>query len=395
MDDNDHRILAQRLELFHQQEEGPGMVFWHPRGFTLYRIVEDYIRRKMKAAGFQEIRTPQLLARKLWEDSGHWEKFGANMFALADGERVFALKPMSCPAHVQIFNKGQRSFRDLPLRYCEFGFCHRDEPSGALQGLLRTRAFVQDDAHIFCREDQIVAEVSGFCRLLQSIYRDFGFPPARVAFSTRPRERAGSDADWDRAEEKLSAAAKAAGLDFRTDPGEGAFYGPKLDFHLRDKRGREWQCGTVQLDLVLPARLQARYVDQAGAEQQPVMIHHAVLGSLERFIAMLLEQHQGALPLWLAPEQILVASLNDAQTPYASRVAAQLEALGYRMKLDGRSARLAKKVVDARRAGIPVFLTAGPREARDGTVSWRQADGQSRVLAVAELAATLQSEAFR
>src|SRR5262245_35300653 len=255
MDSNDHRVIGNKLDLFHQQDEGPGMVFWHPRGAALYGVLEGYVRRRMRAAGFREVRTPQLLARSLWERSGHWEKFGDSMFVAADGERAFALKPMSCPGHIQIFNKRVRSHRDLPMRLCEFGACHRNEPSGALQGLMRTRAFVQDDAHIFCREDQIVDEVARFCGLLREVYGDFGFPDFAIGFSTRPEVRAGSDRVWDRAEAALEAAARAAGIDYRRRPGEGAFYGPKLEFILRDSHGRDWQCGTIQLDFVLPERL--------------------------------------------------------------------------------------------------------------------------------------------
>jgi len=400
MDHHDHRAIANRMDLFHQQEEGPGMVFWHPRGFALYRVVEDYIRRHMRRAGFREIRTPQLLSRSLWECSGHWEKFGDNIFAVSarergEGERAAALKPMSCPAHVQVFNKRQRSFRDLPFRVCEFGACHRDEPSGALHGLLRTRAFVQDDAHIFCAEDQVEVEVARFCGLLHAVYADFGFDDVAVAFSTRPAVRAGLEAAWDKAEAMLEAAAKRAGMSPRLDPGEGAFYGPKLDFSLRDRHGRAWQCGTVQLDLVLPELLDARYVDAGGALVRPVMIHHAVLGSLERFIGMLLEHYEGDLPLWLAPEQIVVASIGGAQAGYAEDVAGRLEEAGYRAVADIRPERLAKKIVDAREAGIPLLMAVGAREANDGTVSLRRRDGTQIVMAVADAVTALRVEAFR
>lgn len=391
MDDNDHRAIANRMDLFHQQEEGPGMVFWHPRGFALYRVIEDTIRARMKQAGFHEIRTPQLLARELWEKSGHWEKFAGNMFVIDDDERAHALKPMSCPAHVQVFNKRVRSFRDLPLRLAEFGACHRNEPSGALYGLMRTRAFVQDDAHIFCAPDDVEAEVARFCRMLFEIYDDFGFDDIAVAFSTRPEKRAGSDEAWDRAETALEAAAKAADLDYRVDAGEGAFYGPKLDFHLRDSHGRDWQCGTVQLDLVLPERLDASYIDSDGQRARPVMIHHAVLGSIERFIGMLLEHHSGDLPLWLAPDQVVVANITDASACYARDVASRLEADGLRVALDLRSDRIAKKIIDARAAGIPVLAAVGEREARDMTVSLRQRDGNQQVVALSAAADVLSS----
>ncbi len=395
MDPHDHRAIANRMDLFHQQEEGPGMVFWHPRGFAIYRIVEDYIRRRMRRAGFREIRTPQLLARALWEKSGHWEKFGDNMFSLGENGHVHALKPMSCPCHVQVFNKRLRSFRDLPIRLAEFGACHRDEPSGALQGLMRTRAFVQDDAHIFCAEEQVVEEVARFCRLLGEVYADFGFEDVRVAFSTRPEVRAGDDTVWDRAEAQLEAAAQAAGLDYQHDPGEGAFYGPKLDFHLRDSRGREWQCGTVQLDMVLPERLDARYADAQDRRVRPVMIHHAVLGSVERFIGILLEHHGGTLPLWLAPDQIIVASIGRDQAGYAERVAADLLDRDFRAVADIRAERLSRKIMDARAAGIPILMAVGKREESDGTVSLRRPDGNQQVLSVEDGAAALRSEAFR
>jgi len=389
MDHNDHRAIGNRLDLFHQQEEGPGMIFWHPRGFALYRVIEEYIRRRMRQAGFREIRTPQMLARSLWEQSGHWEKFGDNMFALDDGHRPFALKPMSCPCHVQVFRKRVRSFRELPLRFAEFGACHRNEPSGALQGLMRTRAFVQDDAHIFCREDQIVQEVANFARMLRQVYGDFGFPDFRVGFSTRPQSRAGDDALWDRAEAALAEAARSAGLNCIEQPGEGAFYGPKLDFILRDARGRDWQCGTVQLDFVLPERLDAEYVDSDNQRRRPVMIHHAVLGSMERFIGMLLEHYEGKLPFWLAPEQVLVASIKPDQAEYAEEVAAALEEAGFRAVADLRPERLSQKLHDAHAQHIPVLLAVGAAEMQQGEVAWREADGavsvMSRAAAVARL----------
>jgi threonyl-tRNA synthetase len=370
------------------------MAFWHPRGFALWRVIEDHLRRRMRRAGFREVRTPQLLARSLWEASGHWEKFGEAMFALEDGERAFALKPMSCPGHVQIFGKRLRSARDLPLRLCEFGACHRNDPSGALMGLMRTRAFVQDDAHIFCSEDQVVAEVARGCALLREIYADLGFPSFAVALSTRPAVRAGSEETWDRAEALLAEAARGAGLPFREQPGEGAFYGPKLEFALADARGRSWQCGTVQLDLVLPERLDATYVDSGGARRRPAMIHQAVLGSLERFIGMLLEHCGGRLPLWLAPEQIAVLSVEPAQAAYAADVAAALEAEGYRVALDDRPERLSRKIAEAHAAAIPLAAVVGAREAAAGTVMLRRRNGQES-MSVAQAAAALRPEAFR
>jgi threonyl-tRNA synthetase len=395
MDASDHRAIGSRLDLFHQQEEGPGMVFWHPRGFALYRVIEDYLRRRMRRAGFREVRTPQLLARSLWEASGHWAKFGEAMFALGDDEHALALKPMSCPGHIQLFNNRLRSFRELPLRYAELGACHRDEPSGALMGLMRTRAFVQDDAHIFCADDHVDAEVARFCALLREVYADFGFAAFDVAFSTRPAQRAGEDGVWDRAEAALAAAARAAGLDFREQPGEGAFYGPKLEFILSDARGRPWQCGTVQLDLVLPERLDAQYVEAGGARRRPVMLHQAVLGSFERFIGMLLEQHGGRLPLWLAPEQIAVASVEPAQADYAARVAAALQEHGFRVMLDGRSERLSRKVAEAHAAAIPVMAIVGAREEADSTVMLRRGGGVQDSMTVEQAAAALRPEAFK
>src|SRR5262245_9913694 len=395
MDVDDHRAIANRLDLFHQQEEAPGMVFWHPRGYAIYRVIEDYIRRRMRRAGFREIRTPQLLARSLWEASGHWEKFGDDMFAFADGERTFALKPMSCPGHVQVFNKRTRSYRDLPLRYCEFGACHRNEASGALHGLMRTRAFVQDDAHIFCTEEQIEGEVERFCAMLRAVYADFGFRDFIVGFSTRPAVRAGSDETWDRAEAMLLAAARAAGLNPRLQAGEGTFYGPKLEFILRDRQGREWQCGTIQLDFVLPERLDATYVDADNKRRRPAMMHQAILGSIERFLAMLLEHHSGDLPLWLAPEQIVVASIGEAQAVYAEQVADAFEQADFRVALDIRPERLPRKIMDARASGIPLLIAVGVREAGDETVSLRSRDGRQDVLPLAAAIESLRPEAFR
>ncbi|NML34701.1 threonine--tRNA ligase [Paraburkholderia antibiotica] len=386
MNDIDHRVLANKLDLFHQQEEGAGMVFWHPRGWTLYRVLEDYVRARMRRAGFREIRTPQLLARSLWEKSSHWEKFGSAMYSLADAEdeRVLCLKPMSCPCHVQVFNQRVRSYRELPVRYSEFGACHRDEPSGSLEGLKRTRAFVQDDAHVFCAAAHIEAEVGRFCALLRDMYADLGFPAFKVALATRPASRAGSDQTWDRAEEALANAARAAGLTFDVLAGEGAFYGPKLEFHLTDSRARSWQCGTIQLDFVLPERLDAEFVNARNERERPVMIHHAVLGSMERFIAMLLEHHEGWLPVWLAPEQVVVASISDASVGYAEEVLRALDDAGVRAVLDGRPERLEKKIVDAREMRVPVLVVVGARDERDRTISVRWRDGERSVVGVGE-----------
>ncbi len=393
MDEFDHRVLGSRLDLFHQQEEGPGMVFWHPRGWTVYRLIEDHIRRYMRQAGFREVKTPQILARDLWERSGHWEKFGENMFSLEDGERVFAIKPMSCPGHVAIFNSRLRSYRDLPIRYAEFGACHRNEPSGSLQGLMRGRAFTQDDAHVFCLEEHIEAEVAAFCRLLRRVYLDFGFGDFKVAFSTRPAMRAGDDALWDRAEEMLASAARMEGCDYVLQPGEGAFYGPKLEFLLPDRKGRFWQCGTIQLDFVLPERLDAVFVDHENNRSRPVMLHHAVLGSIERFCAMLLERWAGNLPLWLAPDQVMVASIQAAQATYAQAVVETFDLAGLRVVSDLRAETLSRKIVQAREDAIPVIAIIGAREAVDGTVALRFRDGTQELLPVAAATAFLQREA--
>ena len=384
---HDHRALGNRLDLFHQQQEGPGMVFWHPRGVALWRVIEDHIRQRMRQAGYREVRTPQILARSLWEQSGHWEKFGADMFALEAEGRPLAVKPMSCPCHIQIFNKRVRSFRDLPMRYFEFGAVHRSEPSGALHGLFRTRAFVQDDAHVFCREDQVEAEVRRFCRIQTALYADFGFGQVEARFSTRPAVRAGSEEVWDRAEHALKAAARAAGLDPIIQPGEGVFYGPKLEFHLKDRLGRSWQCGTVQLDFVLPERLDAAYHDETNGIARPVILHHAVLGSLERFIGMLLEHHDGNLPAWLAPEQVLVASINKEAAPHALKVEQALIDAGLRVALDDGPDTLPRKIVDARERGIPLIAVIGKREARERTVALRHRDGRQEVLEFADAAA--------
>ncbi|NIA67346.1 threonine--tRNA ligase [Pelagibius litoralis] len=393
MEEQDHRVIARRMDLFHQQEEGPGMIFWHPRGFAVYQLIEEEIRGHMRAAGFSELRTPQLLDRSLWEASGHWQKFGKEMFVFEDGEQQKALKPMSCPGHIEVFNSRLRSYRDLPLRYCEFGACLRNEPSGALLGLMRTRAFVQDDAHIFCLEEQVEEEVAKFCRLLQAVYARFGFDDVAVGLSTRPAERAGEDAVWDRAEDMLAVAATSAGLDFKLQPGEGAFYGPKLEFVLRDNKGRSWQCGTIQVDLVLPERLDAAFTDTEGRRLRPVMLHQAVLGSIERFLGVLLEHYAGKLPFWLAPDQVVVASINPEQANYAEEVVADLKVAGLRAVSDVRPERPAKKVVNARALGIPCFIAVGPREMEENRVALRQDNGQSKALTLAALADFLHSKA--
>jgi threonyl-tRNA synthetase len=368
----DHRRLGKALDLFHFQEEAAGSAFWHPKGWILFRAVESYVRRRLDAAGYVEVRTPQLLDRTLWEASGHWEKFGQHMFVLEAEHKVLALKPMNCPAHVQIFNQRLHSYRDLPLRMAEFGSCHRNEPSGALHGLMRVRAFTQDDAHIFCTPEQITAETIGVCDLLKSIYRDFGFTDVFVRFADRPPVRAGSDDIWDRAELALKEATAAAGLDSQLNPGEGAFYGPKLEFILRDAIGREWQCGTHQVDFVLPERLNASYIGEDGQKHRPVMLHRAILGSLERFIGIVIEEHAGNLPAWLAPVQAVVATITNESDGYAAEVGAALAAAGIRHELDLRSDKIGYKVREHSLAKVPMILAVGRREAEQRTVSMRR-----------------------
>ncbi len=390
MDDLDHRSLGSRLELYHQQDDAPGMVFWHPRGYAIYRVLEDYIRRRMRRLGYAEVRTPMVLPRALWERSGHWEKFRDNMFLVEDEDgREMALKPMSCPGHVQIFNKGLRSWRELPIRYAEFGQCHRNEPSGAMHGLMRTRAFEQDDAHVFCREDQAVEEMGRFIDLLDEVYAELGFTGYEVALATRPDQRAGADEQWDWAEARLAEAARARGLSFSVKPGEGAFYGPKLEFILRDRLGRSWQCGTVQLDCVLPGRLDASYVAPDGSRALPVMIHHAVFGSMGRFVGVLLEQHGGALPFWLAPEQVAVAPVSDRQGDYARHVWDMLDGAGLRVVMQDGNETLPRRIVASHEAGIPVMAIVGGREAADNTVTLRRRDGSQSVAKLEEAAALL------
>ena len=369
----DHRKLGKELELFHLQEEAAGSVFWHAKGWVLYREIEAYVRRRLDMAGYSEVKTPQLVDRSLWEASGHWEKFGENMFtAQSDNERTLALKPMNCPCHVQIFRQGIKSYRDLPLRMAEFGSCHRNEPSGALHGIMRVRAFTQDDAHIFCTENQITEESVKFCALLQSIYADFGFDDVRVKFSDRPEVRAGDDATWDRAEAALTDATHAAGLDTVLNPGEGAFYGPKLEFVLRDAIGRDWQCGTLQVDFVLPDRLDAEYVGEDGNRHRPVMLHRAILGSIERWIGILIEQYSGRMPAWLAPVQIVVASITDSANDYARKVATRAVAAGLRVEMDLRNEKISYKVREHSVMKVPFILAVGGREAEAGTVALRR-----------------------
>jgi threonyl-tRNA synthetase len=391
VDELDHRSLGSRLHLWHIQEDAPGMVFWHPRGYAIYRVLEDYIRTRMRRLGYAEVRTPLLMPRKLWVRSGHWDKFGENMFGVDSGERPMALKPMSCPCHVQIFNKGLHSWRDLPIRYTEFGACHRDEPSGALHGLMRTRAFEQDDAHVFCREEDVQREVARFIELLSEVYADLGFPEFAIALSTRPAVRAGSDDLWDWAEKTLGDAATGSGVSFSVQPGEGAFYGPKLEFALRDRLGRSWQCGTIQLDCVLPARLDAFYIAPDGSRAVPLMIHHAVFGSLGRFIAILLEHHGGALPFWLSPEQVAVAPIAQEQADYAAEVMDMFEEFGLRAVSYSGAETLSRRIVAAHEAEVPVMAILGRREKESRTVTLRERDGAQSTLSWAEAATALSS----
>jgi threonyl-tRNA synthetase len=397
----DHRRIAREMGLFHVQEEAPGMVFWHPKGWAVWRALESYMRRRLDAAGYVEVKTPQLIDRKLWEESGHWEKFREHMFVAeveeehAAEKRVSALKPMNCPGHVQIFNQGMKSYRDLPLRMAEFGSCHRYEPSGALHGIMRVRGFVQDDAHIFCTEGQIASETKAFCELLSSIYADLGFSDFRIRFSDRPAVRAGEDAVWDRAEAALREATRAAGYDVELNPGEGAFYGPKLEFILADAIGREWQCGTLQVDFILPERLGASYIGEDGARHRPVMLHRAILGTFERFLGILIEETAGRFPLWLAPVQAAVATITSDADDYARQVHARLAAAGLRAELDVRNEKINYKVREHSVAKVPLILVAGRREAEEGTVMIRRlGQKEQESLTLDEAVARIAAEAL-
>lgn len=403
----DHRKLGREMDLFHLQEEAQGSVFWHPKGYTIWLELERYIRKRLSGAGYVEVKTPQLLDSKFWEQSGHWSKFRENMFVVPDeipsteedapivsnDAKLMAIKPMNCPAHVQIYKQGIRSYRDLPLRMAEFGCCHRNEPHGALHGLMRVRQMTQDDAHIFCREDQVTEETTAFCALLQSVYQDLGFEELEVKLATRPEVRAGEDATWDRAEAALEEAVKAAALDYEVTPGEGAFYGPKLEFHLKDAIGRTWQCGTIQLDFVLPERLDASYVGEDGDKHRPVMLHRAILGSLERFIGILIENYAGKLPLWLAPVQVVVATITSDADAYGAQVMEALERKGLRVSLDVRNEKINYKVREHSHAKVPVIAVVGQKEAEAGTVALRRLGGKTQeVLALEEVVDTLSSE---
>jgi len=393
----DHRRLGRQLGLFHFQEEAQGQAFWHARGWTLYQILQQYMQRRQAEYGYEEIKTPQLMDRKFWEASGHWDKYRENMFVaeIAEEDKVLSLKPMNCPCHIQVFNFGQKSYRDLPLRLAEFGSCHRYEPSGALHGLMRVRAFVQDDGHIFCRQDQITDEVKLFTDLLKLVYADLGFDDVKVKFSTRPEVRVGSDEVWDNAEAALEEAARASGLDVELNEGDGAFYGPKLDFVLRDAIGREWQAGTIQADFNLPERLGASYIGTDDAKHVPVMLHRAVLGSFERFLGILIENYAGRFPLWLSPVQIVIATITSEANNYAEEVAAKMRALGLRVETDIRNEKINYKIreLSADRK-IPVIAVVGKREAEEGKLALRRLGSQKQdILTLDEAFTALTDEA--
>lgn len=376
----DHRKIGKALDLFHVQEEAAGSVFWHPKGWVIYRELENYLRDKLEKNNYVEVKTPQMVDRILWEKSGHWEKFGHNMFSIETEEKTFAIKPMNCPCHVQIFNQHLMSYRQLPLRMAEFGSCHRNESSGSLHGLMRVRAFTQDDAHIFCEEHQINQETVAFCELLKEVYKDLGFLEINVKFSTRPELRAGSDETWDKSEAALENAVKEAGLSYEINPGEGAFYGPKLEFHLTDAIGRTWQCGTFQVDFILPERLDASYVAQDGTRKRPVMLHRAIIGTFERFIGILIENCAGKFPLWLAPVQMVVATITNDSDDYAREVFARLKAEGFRVEADLDAQKINYKIREHSLKKVPYILALGKKEAESGTVSVRKFGEESQVV---------------
>ncbi|MFT5082016.1 MAG: threonyl-tRNA synthetase [Lentisphaeria bacterium] len=372
----DHRKLGKKFNLFHLQEEAPGMVFWHPKGWSVYTAIESYMRDFQRANGYQEIRTPQVVERSLWERSGHWDKFRENMFTVESESRDYAVKPMNCPCHIQVFNQGLKSYRDLPLRLAEFGSCHRNEASGTLQGIMRVRGFTQDDAHIFCTEAAIQDEVSVFTDLLFEVYKDFGFNDVVIRLSTRPEERVGDDAVWDKAEKALSDALDAKGLNWQLLPGEGAFYGPKVEFSLKDCIGRVWQCGTIQVDFSMPGRLDAQYVAEDGSRQVPVMLHRAILGSFERFIGILIEEYEGAFPAWLAPEQAVVLNITDKQSEYATKIEKILQNKGFRVNSDLRNEKIGFKIREHTMQKVPYLLIVGDQELENNTVSVRTRSGE-------------------
>ncbi|HEZ4783039.1 TPA: threonine--tRNA ligase [Neisseria meningitidis] len=388
----DHRKLGKQLDLFHLQDEAPGMVFWHPKGWALWQVIEQHMRKELNAAGYKEVKTPQIMDKTFWEKSGHWENYKDNMFVTSSEKREYAVKPMNCPGHVQIFNNGLRSYRDLPMRLAEFGSCHRNEPSGALHGLMRVRGFVQDDAHIFCTEDQIVSEARAFNELLVRIYKQFGFHDVAVKLSLRPEQRAGSDEVWDKAEQGLRDALTACGVEWEELPGEGAFYGPKIEYHVKDALGRSWQCGTLQLDFVLPERLDAEYVTENNDRARPVMLHRAILGSLERFIGILIENHAGSFPLWLAPVQLVIMNITENQADYCREVAAKLQAAGFRAELDLRNEKIGYKIRDNSQYRFPYQIVVGDKEKQENKVAVRRKAEDLGSLDLDDFIAQLQQE---
>ena len=388
----DHRKLGKQLDLFHLQDEAPGMVFWHPRGWTLWQVIEQHMRRELEAAGYQEVKTPQIMDKSFWEKSGHWENYKDNMFLTASEKREYAVKPMNCPGHVQIFNHGLRSYRDLPMRLAEFGSCHRNEPSGALHGLMRVRGFVQDDAHIFCTEEQITQEAQAFNLLVMKIYKQFGFDNVSVKLSLRPEKRAGSDETWDKAEQGLREALTACGIEWEELPGEGAFYGPKVEYDIKDAIGRSWQCGTIQLDFVLPERLGAEYVTEDNGRARPVMLHRAILGSMERFIGILIENHAGSFPLWLAPVQMIVMNITEKQADYCREVVQKLKAAGFRAELDLRNEKIGYKIRDNSQYRYPYQIVVGEKEKENGQVAVRHKAEDLGSMKVEDFIAQLQTE---
>ena len=396
----DHRKLGKEMSLFHMQEEAPGMVFWHPNGWMIYRKLQEYMQRKLDKSGYLEVKTPQVVDRKLWEASGHWDKYQENMFIVevdeegAREKRINALKPMNCPCHVQIYNQGLKSYRDLPLRMAEFGACHRYEPSGAMHGIMRVRGFVQDDAHIFCTEMQIESETKSFINLLTEVYQDLGFHKFHVKFSDRPKKRAGADMVWDKAEDALLKATQAANCEYELNPGEGAFYGPKLEFVLTDAIGREWQCGTLQVDFVLPERLDANYVNEEGAKQRPVILHRAILGSFERFIGILIEEHSGKMPLWLAPQQVAIASIITDANTFVDEIGRKLTEQNIRVVLDKRNEKIGYKIREHSLAKVPIILAIGEQEVTNRTVAVRRLGHKTtETMSLDDLISSLKTDA--
>jgi len=392
----DHRKIAKQQDLFHLQEEAPGLIFWHPKGWSIWQVVEQHMRKVYRDSGYQEVRCPQILDVSLWQKSGHWDNYKENMFFTESEKRTYALKPMNCPGHVQIFNSGLHSYRDLPIRYGEFGACHRNEPSGALHGILRVRGFTQDDGHIFCTEDQIESEVTAFHRQAMEVYADFGFTDVQLKIALRPEPRLGDDATWDKAENALRSALGAAGVEWQELPGEGAFYGPKVEYHLKDAIGRTWQLGTMQVDFMMPGRLGAEYVDEHSQRQQPVMLHRAIVGSMERFIGILIEHHAGHFPPWLAPVQAVAMNITDAQADYVDQVRKTLANQGFRVAADLRNEKIGYKIREHTLQRVPYLLVVGDREKENGAVAVRSRSGEDLgTMSVAEFAARLREEHVR